>query len=636
MAGHIDHGKSSLVRALTGGVVDRLPEEKRRGMTIELGFSHFDLSDIRFSFIDVPGHERFVHTMLAGASGVDLALLVVSADDSVMPQTREHLALLQLLGISRGIIALTKCDIVDTEQLELAQLEVEELVEGTFLAGAPLINVSARTGQGIDEVRQALVETARQCHRQATEDSRFRMPIDRVFSPSGTGTVITGTVWRGTARVGDVLHLLPGAIPARIRRLQSQGVDVDVVSAGERAAINLAGIKSDEVHRGDELATPLAFESSRRHLVRLRCLPDAGHSVKHRDLVRVHLGANQTTAQVLMGDKREILPGEEVFAVLRCQTPIVADYGQPFVVRQLSPPRTIGGGIVVAPTLRQIDKLTRCLEAAKGLSDRDPALRLAAYIGLRKVAEFDDAIESRIGMTRPQCESAARQLVEKKAIVRIPGTPARYLTAVRFQQLKQQMLECCKLELDRRRPAAQLPLAIVLSAMARVARASVLNEALESLIRDGELVRRGDQIGPRAGASLSHRQQKQLDALLAECHAAGATPPTLKEFAARHSLALRDLEPLVEVAVIEGRLERLSPDLAIDYAALEKLRQSLADYFGKQSKATISEIREHWGMTRKHAVPILEYFDRREITVRDADLRTPGAHIHSPINGAIT
>ena len=367
MAGHIDHGKSSLVRALTGGNVDRLPEEKRRGMTIELGFSHFDVDGIRFSIIDVPGHERFVHTMLAGASGVDLALLVVSADDSVMPQTREHLALLELLGIPRGIIALTKCDLVDAEQLELAHLEVDELVDGTFLAGAPIINVSARTGQGIADVSQALVEAAGQCHRRATDDPRFRLPIDRVFSPSGTGTVVTGTVWRGTARVGDVLHLLPAATPARIRRLQSQGADVDSVTAGERAAINLAGIKSDEVRRGDELATPLAFEPSRRHLVHLRCLSDAGHTIKHRDLVRVHLAANQTTAQVLMGDKREILPGEDLFAVLRCETSIVADYGQPFVVRQLSPHRTIGGGTMIAPALRHIDRLTRCLEAAQEL-----------------------------------------------------------------------------------------------------------------------------------------------------------------------------------------------------------------------------------------------------------------------------
>ncbi len=317
-------------------------------MTIDLGFAHCDIGGIRFAFIDVPGHERFIHTMLAGASGVDLAVLVVAADDSVMPQTREHLAVLELLGVRRGVVALTKCDLVDDEQLELVHLEVAELIEPTFLAGASVIATSTRTGLGIAELQQAFVATAQQLPVRATDDPRFRLPIDRVFSPSGQGTIVTGTVWRGTARVGNTLDLLPGSTPVRIRRLQSQGVDVDIVSAGERAAINLAGIKVSAIRRGDELATPQAFDPSRRHLVHLRSLPDTARGLKHRDLVRIHLGANQVTAQVLLG-QREISPGKSAFAVLRCGTPIVADYGQPFVVRQLSPARTVGGGTVIAP-----------------------------------------------------------------------------------------------------------------------------------------------------------------------------------------------------------------------------------------------------------------------------------------------
>lgn len=601
-------------------------------MTIELGFSHFDTQDIRFSFIDVPGHERFVHTMLAGTSGVDLALLVIAADDSVMPQTREHLALLELLGVKRGIIALTKCDLADDEQLEMVQLEVAELLEPTILAYAPVVKVSTRTGLGIAELQAALIQAAQSLPVRKTDDPRFRMPIDRVFSPSGTGTVVTGTVWRGTAKVGDTLQLLPSAEPVRIRRLQSQGVDVDSVAAGERAAMNLAGLKSSSVRRGDELATPGVFEPSRRHLVRLKCLRDAEHSLKHRDRVRIHLGSNQVSAQLLMGDQREILPGEESFAVIRCETAIVADYAQPFVVRQLSPVETIGGGTIIAPALRSQDRLTRCLEAATALADSDPQIRLAAYIGLRGEAEIDSAIESRVGLTPARCQTLCQKLAERKLVVRTRVLPARYLTVQHLEQLRQQMLKHCNEELERRRPAYQFPLAVIMSVMNHEASPPVLETVIEDLIDRGELVRRGDQIGLRTGAALTHRQRKLLDDLLAECAETGRTPPVLKEFAARHGSTLQDVEPLVEMAVIERRLIRLSPELAIDPVALDDLRKNLVDYFQKQPGVSVSEIREHWGITRKHAVPILEFFDQGQITVRNGDVRTAGPRLMKSID----
>ena len=496
-------------------------------MTIDLGFSHCDIDGIRFALIDVPGHERFIHTMLAGASGVDLALLVVAADDSVMPQTREHLAVLELLGVRDGLIALTKCDLVDDEQLEMVHLEIAELVERTFLARAPLILTSTRTGLGIAELKQAFVLTARQLPIRVTDESRFRLPIDRVFSPSGQGTVVTGTVWLGTARVGDTLHLLPEATSVRVRRLQSQGVDVDAVSAGERAAINLAGIKASVIRRGDELATPQAFDPARRHLVHLRCLPDADHGLKHRDRIRMHLGADQVTAQLLLG-QRVVSPGDTAFAVVRCGTPIVADYGQPFVVRQLSPARTIGGGTVIAPALRPTERMTRCLDAAPDLSNPDSAVRLAAYVDLRREVEFDAAIESRLGLSREQCEAVAQELVKRKVLVRMAGPPPRYITRRRFDRLQQQMIDQCQAEAVRLRPAWQVPIARVLSAMSLHASPPVLDAVLDELTRRGDLLRRGDRIGRPAGAELSHRQRGLLENLLAECVEAGRTPPIAK------------------------------------------------------------------------------------------------------------
>jgi selenocysteine-specific elongation factor len=639
LAGHIDHGKSALVQALTGGAVNRLPEEKRRGITIDLGFAHFDHDGRRFALIDVPGHERFIHTMVAGASGVDAALLVIAADDSVMPQTREHLSLLELLGVRRGVVAITKCDLVDDEHLELVELEVEELVASTFLADAPRIRVSAPAGQGVEELRSALVKVALSSPVRPADDPRFRLPIDRAFSPAGQGAVVTGTVWRGTAHVGDTLHLLPDATPVRIRRLQSQGADVERVAAGERAAINLSGIKASAIRRGHELATPDAFEPARRHLVELRMLADAGAALRHRQSARVHLGANQATAQVQLG-QRELAPGQAAFAVLRSAVPFVAEYGQPFVLRQLSPARTIGGGRIVSPALRPTDKLNHTLELAPRLADSDPHVRLAAYVELRREAQASAASESWIGLSPSEWEAVVERLVACREIVRTKilrtAAPQALLVSARhFEQLARGLVRRCQLELERRKPASQVPLSVVMSAMSRHASPAVLETLLETMTAQRKLVRRGERVGLPSGAELSNRQRKLLDALLAEIAGAGPTPPTLKELSEQHQYPLRELEPLVQVAIDEGRLVRVSPLLAVDCDALESLRQSLAEHFQKRSTGTVSEIREHWQMTRKHAVPILEFFDERQITSRAGDNRSAGPRISLPVDEAL-
>ena len=635
LAGHIAHGKSALVHALTGGTVDRLPEEKRRGITIELGFSHFDDDGSRFALVDVPGHERFIHTMVAGASGVDAALLVVAADDSVMPQTREHLALLELLGVRRGVIAITKCDLADKEQLELVNLEVDALVESTFLAEAPRIEVSIQAGQGIAEVRRALIDSARSSPLRPNNDPRFRLPIDRAFSATGQGAVVTGTVWRGSARVGDMLQLLPDAAPVRVRRLQSQGVDVEQVSAGERAAINLVGIKSSTIRRGDELATPDAFEPSMRHLVQMRILPDAARGLKHRQPVRVHLGANQTTAQVMMS-QRTIAPGESAFAILRCETPIVAEYDQPFVLRQLSPARTIGGGTIIGPALRSTDRQNRCLAVAADLSSADAHVRLAAYIDLRREATFDETAESWVGLNRLQCETVVGELEKRSEVVRIPGNPLTFVTRQRFQQLKEKMLARCQTELERRRPASFVPLSVILSAMKRHANPAVLETLLVAMAEKHEIVRRENRVGLSTGPQLSNRQRSTLTTLITEVSSAGPTPPSLKEFAEKHGQTLKELEPVVQVAIDEGQFVRLSPQIIMDRQALESLRQRLVDHFSKSQTAKVGEIREQWGITRKHAVPIFEFFDECQITLRDGDLRSAGPRISLPVDEAIT
>lgn len=620
---------------LTGGTVDRLPEEQRRGITIELGFSHFDAEGCRYALIDVPGHERFIHTMVAGASGVDAALLVVAADDSVMPQTREHLALLEMLGVRSGVIAVSKCDLVDGEQLEILDMEVAELVAPTFLANAPRILVSAHRGRGIDELRAALIAVARKAARRPTCDNRFRMPIDRAFSPRGQGAVVTGTVWRGTAQVGDMLHLLPESTPVRIRRLQSQGKDVERVVAGERAAINLAGVKATAIHRGDELATPEAFVPATRHLVEVRVLADAGVSLGHRKSVRVHLGANQATAQIALGLK-ELIPGETAFGILRCKTPIVAEYGQPFVLRQLSPTTTIGGGRIISPALKPSDRLLRTLSAASGLSSADPAERLAAYIDLRRETTLDDASESWIGLAHEKCEAVLPDLIKQRRVVRVANTPPWYLTAERFQKIKQQVVRTCEVELERRRPASRVPLPAIVSAMGHRTNPTILQAVLEEMTARRELLRSGERVGLPHGAALSHKQRQTLSKLLAELMETGPAPPFLKEFAERHGYPIKDLEQIVQVGVDDGELIRLTPQMAITREALERLRIALVAYYQNHASATVGEIREYWGVTRKHAVPLFEFFDQQKVTIRNGDVRNAGPRLAQPLDEIVT
>jgi selenocysteine-specific elongation factor len=635
LGGHIDHGKSALVHALTGGTVDRLLEEQRRGITIELGFSHFEVRGSRYALIDVPGHERFIHTMVAGASGVDAALLVVAADDSVMPQTREHLALLELLGVRRGVVAITKCDLADEEQLEIVETEVAELIAPTFLRDAPSIRVSVKLGSGVTATREAIVEAARSSPTRATHDSRFRLPVDRAFSATGQGAVVTGTVWRGTARVGDTLQLLPQKVPVRIRRLQSQGSDVEQVTAGERAAVNLAGVKASEINRGDELTTPNAFDAASRHLVQLRILGDAPRALKHRQEVRLHLAANQVTAQLLLG-QRSVAPGEKAFAIMRCEEPIVAEYGQPIVIRQLSPAMTIGGGSVIGPSLRAPLRHNRALAAAAGLASDDPRERLAAFIDLQHEASFGEACESWIGLDQSQCKYVLSSMESRGEVVRIPSPELRFVATAHFRQLKDRLIRRCQAELERRRPARLVLLSVILSAMKRAASEDVLGALLTDMATKGELLLRGDRVGLPTGAELSNRQRIMLTKLVEEVSQAGATPPTLKEFAERHALPLQEVQAVVQVAIDDGQLIRLTPQLTMDRAALELLRQKLARHFEKSPTAKVGEIREQWGITRKHAVPIFEFFDERMITSRSGDIRSAGPCLQTPIDEAIT
>src|SRR5919201_1774033 len=351
-AGHVDHGKSSLIQALTGIDPDRLQEEKARGMTIDLGFAWLRLPNgVEVSIVDVPGHERFIHNMLAGVGGIDIALLVIAADEGVMPQTREHAAILDLLGISNGVVALTKCDLVEQDWLDLVQADVEEFLQQTTLAGAPIVPCSATTGDGLDHLREVLQELlARERSRPNT--GRPRLPIDRVFTVAGFGTVVTGTLVDGELRIGQEVEVQPGRLRARVRGLQSHKKKVEVAPAGTRTAVNLGGVAVEDLQRGQVLAAPGALQPTRALDARLRTIRDA-HPVRHNAEVTFHTGAAETPARLILLEHDQLQPGQEAWAQLRLQDAVALAKGDLFIIRLPSPSMTIGGGSVVEPHARR-------------------------------------------------------------------------------------------------------------------------------------------------------------------------------------------------------------------------------------------------------------------------------------------
>jgi selenocysteine-specific elongation factor len=629
LAGHIDHGKSSLISRLTGTATDRRPEEQRRGMTVDLGFSHFVDGDVRVALIDVPGHERFVHNMLSGAAAVQFGLLVVAADDSVMPQTREHMDIIKLLSVQGGVIAMTKIDLVDDEQLEIVQLEIDELVTGTPLEGAPVIPVSNHTGAGISELRESLVQLAEHPRSDGDDDERpFRMSIDRAFTLDGHGTIVTGTVRHGRVRTGEQLILLPEQQRVKVRQLQAHGNVVEAVRVGHRAAINVSGIKITAVRRGDELVGHACYQPTRRLLASLSVLRDCRHGIRHREAVRLHVGTREVTARILLADK-ELAPGSRATALLVCQSPVVGEYGQPVIVRRLSPAATLGGGRILAPLLMRRQSLRRFLDLGERLNSPELQQRLPTHLDLQGPLPLDASRwQVAVGGTMDETEKALAGCVDDGSIRVGPTSPPKYVSAEEWGRLSESLTRRCAAELLNRKPQRLVPQSVVTHGLDRSVGADVVASVLEDLIRTRKLVARGDRIGLFEGAALTSSEQALMEALNADITTAGTVPPTLKELATHHDVAAKKVEQMIQFLVDEGRLLRVSPELAITPAALDSLRKRLVEFFADRQSGTAADIRDAWGVTRKYAIPYLEYFDRLQITSRTDSVRVAGARLH--------
>ncbi len=570
-AGHIDHGKTSLVKQLTGIDTDRLPEERARGISIDLGFAHFQLGDVQIDLVDVPGHERFVKNMVAGATGVDLALLVVAADDGVMPQTREHLEIMDLLGVAAGVVAVTKIDLVGPDFVELVTDDLSDQLRGTFLEGAPVVPVSSVTGAGIEQLKQTLLEVA--CGREwSSRGLLFRMPIDRVFSIAGHGTVVTGSVLEGEVRAGDVLELLPAQVSVRVRGVQSHGAAVSASGSRQRTAINLAGVKTDDVHRGQELAAQAFLQPSRRLLVKVRCLASSPTALRDRLPIGLHLGTGETAARLVLKGQT-IEPGATGFAELRIAEPVVAAWGQRFILRRQSPAVTVAGGTILDPGIEPRRKIADLAAAgAEGSDSPDDEARLSAWLATRdhvdespqaatwkvgvvpaRYAEIIDKLKSRdilVSIGAP----ASRRLVHRQRIAAVAQIGAQAGSAWNWQCAHQ--------------PRRSLPRKMLQTACRRLATSELLEAAFDRLLAEDRLVRIGPNIGPAdAQVKLSKTQTAARAKILEQIQQAGLTPPNLKELVQAVGQKVETIEPLLELCVEDGLLLEVGEGLYFPLAA---------------------------------------------------------------------
>jgi selenocysteine-specific elongation factor len=614
-AGHIDHGKSALVQALTGTDPDRLKEEKERGITIDLGFAHAELGEgITASFVDVPGHERFVRNMLAGAHGIHAVMLVVAADESVMPQTREHFHICRLLGIPRGLIALSKCDLADEEMQALAEEEVRGLVAGSFLEGAPVLRVSARTGQGVAALRDALAGLAA-ATRPPAADGLLRLPLDRAFVLRGFGTVVTGTLVSGRLRVGEEVELLPSGRRARVRGLQVHGAATEVVEAGHRTACNLAGIEVSEVARGDVVARPGTLRPSSLLDVRLTLL--AGEKpLADQARVRVHVASAEVLARVRLQGAEKLEPGASVRAQLRLERPAVAGRGDRLVVRAYSPAVTIGGAEVLdplAPKRRRREPM-----ADLGRPAEEPPARAARLMIEAAGAAGVDAGVLAARVTVPLAE-LPQLLAAVPEVVAVGKEPGAYLSRAALQGMRAEtraVLE--RFHVENPLKAAMPREELRRRAFAR-APAGAFEQVLESMAAAGEL-RPGTDVVALAGheVRLTAEEQSVRAALLDL--AAGAGLQGLEPGAAAAGGNERVRERIARVLVSEGQLQKVGDGL-VHHRALEAMKEEVRRRWPPGSRLDVAAFKEMTGLSRKYVIPLLEYLDRERVTRRSGNDR---------------
>jgi selenocysteine-specific elongation factor len=625
-AGHIDHGKTSLVRALTGIDCDRWAEEKARGITIDLGFAYLIRGDLQIGFVDVPGHERFLHNALAGLGGIRVMLLVVAADEGVKPQTREHLAVCSLLGIPAGLVALTKTDLASPDLVELAQLEVEDLLAGTPFAGSPILPVSSATGQGVPQLAAALVDLASRHATPPDPERPARLPIDRAFHLKGLGVVVTGTLASGAVRPGDALEVVPArsgsAGRARVRSIQVHGQPREEAQAGERTSLQLTGIPLEELERGLQLAAPGAFAATTSLLARFTLLPDAPAPVRGFTPVRLHLYSSEVVGRMRPLAEGGLAPGETGPVEIRLAAPVAAVRGDRYVVRRPSPAATLGGGEVLDPQWRRYRGalLRPALAALQG--DRRAAFAFWVQEAGERGVEAEE-IARRLGIRPERAAAELSALARERGVLEIaegPGHGRRFLAAGAVERVTERAKRVLREHFQKDRLAEAMPKAEAVRRILRGRAGELAPVYLGWLEAQKVLAVQGDQVTlPGRSAELTGEESKLSAAVLAAFDRAGLAPPSPGDLARELSAKPQILDGVIRHLVSRGRLLRLPSGLILAASAIEELRRQLLST--SWSQFSVADFKDRFGLTRKWAIPLLEHLDSTGATRRLGDNR---------------
>lgn len=622
-AGHIDHGKTTLVKALTGIDCDRLSEEKKRGITIELGFAHLDLGEgSRLGIIDVPGHEKFVKNMVAGATGVDFVTLIIAADEGIMPQTREHLEICQLLGVTTGLVALTKTDMVDAEWLEMVEEEVAAYLEPTFLGGAPIIPVSAHTGDGLDDLKDAIRALLGEFQPKRRSDL-FRLPVDRVFTMKGHGTVITGTMISGSISVGDDVVLYPREIETKVRGLQSHGETVETAQAGRRTAANLHGLEVDDIKRGDVLARPGTLYPSDVWDIELTVLESSHIPLKHRREIHFHHGAREVLARIHLLDRDELKPGETTVCQARFAESLAGVFGDRVVLRSFSPLRAFAGGRIVGPVGHKVKRFSDKVEVLNKLTSQVPEEVAATQLELAGPA----------GLTFSELLTMTN--LESKALEKTLGVLSGQQKAILFDKearryggghLAQLQADGLLAFLDALHKKESMKPGVVRGELAsswgRELPPKFFNFIVERLLKKGEIVAEQEVLRLKGHkVSLASDQEKVRSTIIGAYEAGALTPPNLKDVLQALGMDFKQAAPVFKLLQDQGTLVRVKDDMYYHGPALKEIQSRITTFFVDNKEMSAPDFKDLTGLSRKYLIPVLEYFDKEKLTVRVGDVR---------------
>ena len=618
-AGHVDHGKTALIKALTGIETDRIKEEKKRGITIELGFAYLDLPDgEKAGIIDVPGHEKFVKNMLAGAGGIDLALLVVAADEGFMPQTREHLGILSLLNISEGIIVVTKKDMVDEDWLEIVCDEVRQEVQGTFLENAQIIPVSSYTGEGIEQLRQAIFTMIHQKTQIKNLDVPFRIPVDRIFSVEGFGTVITGTLIEGTMKVGDPVTVYPSRIESRIRNLQVHSQDVQEAYAGQRVAVNLAGLKKTDLNKGDVIAVPDSMHTTMMIDIHLTVLKDCDREIRNATRLHLYHGARDILCKIVLLDRDSVGAGESCYAQLRLEEEIAVKTGDRFVLRFYSPVETIGGGVILDSNpfkhKRNDAAVLESLKLKEGGSDREKiSAALRDYSARFETLDF---LQIQTGIPKEQFDQQINKLIKDKVAFRVSDNVVihtDYLNRLKDSAVK--LLESYHKENPLREGMKKDEFR---NKLIKYEDISVVDKITDSLVNRKVLKYVNNCVALADFEVQQDNNQQEIENAFLQ---GGFSPESPDQIAARFP-KVKNFKQVLESLVNTGKLVRVEEKILLHADYYNKALTLAKEHVDQNGQITLAEMRDLMGASRKFAVAVLEYWDKRGITKKVGDART--------------